>query len=67
MFQNAKVTLNGQAIASGQTVAAPPGVFALTFTVERAMPGRAATVPLTVVDGCGAWPTFVGGGPAAGF
>jgi hypothetical protein len=27
----------------------------------------AAHVNLTVVDGCGSWPTFVGGGSSAGF
>ena len=32
-----------------------------TFFVRRAAPG-AATVPLVVTDGCGAWPTFVGMG-----
>ena len=26
---------------------------------------RASHANLTVVDGCGAWPTFVGGGPSA--
>jgi hypothetical protein len=36
-----------------------------TFTVKRNATGGAATVPLTVVDSCGEWPTLVGGGPAA--
>jgi hypothetical protein len=27
--------------------------------------GTAATAELTVTDGCGDWPTFVGGGPGA--
>lgn len=36
-----------------------------SFSVRRAQPGAAVTVPLVVVDGCGDWPTFVGGGPAA--
>jgi hypothetical protein len=35
-----------------------------TFTVRRATAGQAFTVPLTVVDGCGDWPAFVGRGPA---
>jgi len=66
-FQNAKVTLNGQPIASGQTVTPPANATVLDFTVERVTPGQATTVPFTVVDSCGEWPTFVGGGPGAGF
>jgi hypothetical protein len=37
------------------------------FTVERATPGQPTTIPFTVLDGCGEWPTFVGGGANAGF
>ena len=66
-FQNAKVTLNGQPIASGQNVTMPPNTYAVDFTVERVTAGQATTVPLTVVDACGEWPTFVGGGTGAGF
>jgi hypothetical protein len=35
----------------------------LTFNVARATAGRATTVPLVLVDDCGEWKTFVGGGP----
>src|SRR5262249_35131919 len=35
----------------------------VTFFVRRATPGQATTIPLTVVDACGEWPTLVGGGP----
>jgi hypothetical protein len=42
----------------------PPGTQQVTFVVRRTAPGP-STVPLVVVDGCGAWPTFVGGGPDA--
>ena len=66
-FQNAKVTLNDQPIASGQAVTPPANASALDFTVERVTPGQATTVPFTVVDGCGEWPTLVGGGTNAGF
>lgn len=67
-LQNARVTMNGQEIASGQTVTLPANVIAVDFTVERVTPGQATTVALTVVDGCGEWKTFVGGGSgAAGF
>jgi len=36
-----------------------------SFTVRQAVAGQAATVPLTVTDSCGDWPTLVGGGPNA--
>jgi YVTN family beta-propeller protein/VCBS repeat-containing protein len=66
-LQNAKVSLNGQPMASSQMVTPPAGTAAVDVTVERATPGQATTVPLTVVDGCGEWQTFVGGGPGTGF
>jgi predicted outer membrane repeat protein len=37
----------------------------VTFYIVRQTAGQASTVTVTVVDGCGAWPTFVGGGPGA--
>ncbi len=37
----------------------------VTFFVRRDVPGLPTTVPLVVVDDCGEWPTFVGGGPTA--
>jgi hypothetical protein len=66
-FRNAQVTLNGQSIQSGQTVTLPANTSTFDFTVARVTPGQATTVPFTVVDGCGDFPTFVGGGTAAGF
>jgi hypothetical protein len=66
-FQNAKVTHNAQPIAGGQTVSLPPNTSVVTFTVERMTPGQPTTVPFTVVDRCGPWRTFVGGGTGAGF
>ena len=39
------------------------GVAEVTFGVREAGPGQAATVPLEVVDRCGAWSTVVGSGP----
>jgi hypothetical protein len=66
-LQNARVLVNGQPIVSGQVITLPVNTFALDFTVERVTPGQATTVPFTVVDGCGEWPTFVGGGTGAGF
>jgi hypothetical protein len=41
------------------------GVTSVTFYVDRQQPGRAVTVPLTVIDYYGAFQTFVGGGPTA--
>ena len=66
-FQNATVTLNGQPVTSGQTYTVPAGVTGVDFTVKRVAAGQPTTVPLTVVDGCGEWHTFVGGGAGAGF
>jgi hypothetical protein len=39
------------------------GTQQVTFIVRRASVGQSTTVLLTANDGCGAWPTFVGGGP----
>jgi len=47
------------------TVSLPAGTQQTTFLVRQVTPGGAATVPLDVVDVCGAWSTFVGAGPAA--
>lgn len=66
-LQNAQVTLNGAAITDGQVVTLPAGTTTQTFTVRRAAAGQPTTVPLTVTDACGSWPTFVGGGTGAGF
>jgi hypothetical protein len=43
----------------------PSGTQQTTLYVRRLTAGQAATLSLTVTDGCGAWPTFVGGGPGA--
>lgn len=66
-LQNAKVTFNGQAVASGQAVTLPASSNTADFTVERATPGQPTTVPLTVIDSCGEWKTLVGGGTGTGF
>jgi hypothetical protein len=42
-----------------------PASITLTLTLNRATLGQAAMVELVVTDGCGDWPTFVGGGPSA--
>src|SRR5207247_2511538 len=58
-FQNATVTLNGQAVISGQTVTVPGGVSSADLVVQRAVAGQPTTVPFTLTDGCGDWSTFV--------
>ena len=65
---NAWVTLgNGQTFVGTQTVAFPPDTLEATLSVERVATGRPLHVPLTIVDACGEWKTFVGAGSSAGF
>lgn len=52
-------------LAAPTTVSLPAHPASIGLTVHRVTPGQAATVELTVTDGCGAWPTFVGGGSSA--
>jgi hypothetical protein len=47
------------------TVYLGPGSKQMTFVIRRATPGLATTVPFTVQDDCGSWPTLAGGGPNA--
>jgi hypothetical protein len=47
------------------TLPLPDRPASTTFWVRRATDGRATSLPLVVVDDCGTWPTFVGGGPTA--
>jgi autotransporter-associated beta strand protein len=47
------------------TVNLPAHPATVALTVHRLAAGQPATVELTVNDGCGAWPTIVGGGPGA--
>lgn len=63
---NAFIDVGDGILHSGDFVFAPPLFMEpFTFYLVRRTPGQASTVNLTVVDGCGAWPTFVGGGPDA--
>lgn len=66
-LQNATVTVNGQSVTSGQTVSLASSPISAELQVRRVSTGQATTVPFTVVDGCGEWSTFVGGGAGAGF
>jgi hypothetical protein len=62
---NALVDLPGQGSQAGSfSVTLPSGVASTQFLVRRAAAG-AATVQVAVVDRCGDWPTFVGGGPGS--
>jgi uncharacterized repeat protein (TIGR01451 family) len=51
-------------VTGALTVPLPAGTTETTFVGRQAVPGQAATLPLVVVDGCGDWSTFVGGGPS---
>jgi hypothetical protein len=63
---NAQVQILGQMFgASGGTVAPTTASQSLTVTVVRQSAGAAVTVPFSVTDDCGAWTTFVGGGPSS--
>ncbi|HZR97064.1 MAG TPA: right-handed parallel beta-helix repeat-containing protein [Chloroflexota bacterium] len=65
---NATVDVPGVGtISAPSTAPVPlPGYPAtLTLTIRRVTEGQPTTVELVVTDGCGDWPTFVGGGPAA--
>jgi hypothetical protein len=62
---NGVIDIGGQVGVPGNfAVSLPSGTQQTSFQVRRVAPG-AVTVFLTVNDGCGAWPTFVGGGPNA--
>jgi len=50
---------------SATPIAIPGQPATFTLTVRRGVAGQASTVALVVTDGCGDWPTFVGGGPNA--
>ena len=65
--RNALIYVPGQSPgATGNfDVPLPPAVSNYTFTVWREIAGRDVYVPFIVVDSCGDWPTFVGGGPTS--
>ena len=66
-LDNARVEVNGQPITAGQTHTPPANATAVDFTVQRVTLGQTTTVRYTVVDGCGEWKSFVGGGTGADF
>jgi YVTN family beta-propeller protein len=64
---NGRVTLAGVSHIDAFTHTVTDGSARLTFTVQRVTAGQATTVPFTVVDRCGSWQTFVGGGTGSAF
>jgi hypothetical protein len=64
---NGRVVLDGRTQTGPFTHPVPPATARLSFVVQRVSPGQATTIPLTVVDQCGSWPTLVGGGAGSGF
>jgi hypothetical protein len=50
-------------VTTAVTVNLPNRPPSIGLTVHRIASGQAATVELTVTDGCGNWPTLIGGGP----
>jgi hypothetical protein len=51
--------------AAPQTVSLPGHPASVTLTTRRVTDSQPTVVEFTVTDGCGDWPTFVGGGPSA--
>jgi hypothetical protein len=63
---NALVDLGDGALhGAGFVYTLPTPARQVSFHVVRQTPDQASTLSLTAVDGCGARPTFVGGGPTA--
>jgi hypothetical protein len=62
-IDNALVAVGNQPESrSAFTVPLPNGTESARFIVRRDQPGRPMRVDLTIIDRCGPWPTFVGGG-----
>jgi len=63
---NELIDVAGQSARSGAfSLTLPAGTTSASFVVRQAASGRPTTVNLVVVDGCGEWPTMVGGGAGA--
>jgi hypothetical protein len=63
---NELIDMSGQTARSGAfSLTLPAGTTSTSFVVRQAATGRPTTVNLVVVDGCGDWPTMVGGGTGA--
>jgi hypothetical protein len=68
-FENGTVTIGGQPVDSRAPylVPIPANTQGVELLVTRTTPGQPMMIPLTVVDECGAWSTFIGSGAGAGF
>lgn len=66
-FTNGTVKINGQAIAANSTYTVPAGAANVVFTINQVTAGQATTINLNVVDGCGEYPLFFGGGTGSGW
>ena len=66
-IDNASVDVVGgpSGITSARTVTLGTGQQTVVLIVSRRVQGQMTTVPLIIVDDCGEWRTFVGGGPGA--
>jgi len=62
--QNGSISLGGAPIAVGVPVSLN-GAASATFVLTRQQAGQASLASFTVVDRCGDWKSFVGGGPDA--
>ena len=63
--KNALVTVAGQSGRGNFTVVLPGLPASVTIAITRDPAPVPVHVPLVVVDQCGDWSTFVGGGPTA--
>jgi hypothetical protein len=52
-------------LTSGASLTLPGGTTTLQLRINRVNPALSVLVPLSVVDGCGTWATFTGGGAGA--
>jgi hypothetical protein len=65
-LDNVVVELAGQApLTAPTTVALDSHPAQLPLMVRRLVDGQPATLAFVATDGCGEWPSLVGGGPGA--
>jgi hypothetical protein len=66
---NAAIKLNGSPLTVGSTVMLPANTAQIVLVISRRAPAQesnqANTVAFTVMDVCGEWRSFVGGGSGA--
>jgi hypothetical protein len=64
---NVSVDIQGgpEGISTAFTYNPPPGTNQVILTLNRVSSESGVTLPLVLMDACGSWRTFAGGGPAA--